>query len=135
MVNRLYDAGRQGFLQGDINWLSDQIKGVLVDVADYTVNTSTHDNLDDVPVAARIATSPNLANKTATAGVADADDITMPNVTGDPAEAIVLFKDTGDPTTSTLIAYIDTATGLPIIPNTGPIAIQWSNDANRIFKL
>jgi hypothetical protein len=135
MVNRLYDAGRQSFLEGASHWLTDNFKCVLVDVADYVVNTATHANLSDIPAAARVGTTPNLANKTATAGVADADDVTFPNVTGDPSEALVIYKDTGTESTSTLIVYIDSATGLPVIPNTGPIAIQWPNDANKIFKL
>lgn len=135
MVNRLYDAGRQGFLEGNIHWLTDNFKAVLVDTADYTVNTATHASLADIPAAARVATTPNLSNKSAVAGVADADDVTFPNVTGDPSEALVVYKDTGTEATSTLIAYYDSATGLPVIPNTGPIAIQWPNDANRMFKL
>lgn len=135
MVNRLYDSGRQGFLEGNLHWLTDNFKAVLVDTADYSVNTATHVSLADVPVAARVAVTPNLANKSATAGVADADDVTFPNVTGDPAEAVVVYKDTGTESTSTLVAYYDQATGLPVIPNTGPIAIQWPNDSNRMFKL
>lgn len=135
MVNRLYDYARGQFLEGNIHWLTDNIKAVLVDTADYVANTATHQFLSDVPAVARISTSPNLGGKTAVAGVADADDITFPNVTGDPSEALVLIKDTGDPTTSVLIAYVDSATGLPVIPNSGPIAVQWDNGANRIFKL
>jgi hypothetical protein len=34
-----------------------------------------------------------------------------------------------------LIAYIDTATGLPVTPNGGDITIAWDSGANRIFKL
>lgn len=135
MVNRMYDYGRQQFLEGQIHWLTDNIKAVLIDVADYTANTATHQYLSDVPAAARVATSANLANKTSAAGVADADDITWSNVTGDVSEAVVIYKDTGDAATSALIAYIDVATGLPVTPNTGPIAVTWDNGANKIFKL
>lgn len=135
MTNRLYDAGRQGFLEGTIPWLTSNIKAVIVDVADYTVNTATHTSLADIPAIARVATSANLASKTSTAGVADADDITFAAVSGDTSEAVVLYKDTGVEATSTLIAYIDTATGLPVIPNSGPIAITWDTGVNRIFKL
>lgn len=135
MANRLYDFGRQGFLEGQVHWLTDNIKPVLVDVADYTVNTATHQWLTDIPTAARVATGPNLGGKTSTAGVADADDITFSGVSGDMSEAVVLYHDTGDPATSRLLAYIDSATGLPVQPNSGPIAITWDNTANRIFKL
>ena len=69
------------------------------------------------------------------AGVADAADTTFTSVSGDTVEAIVLYKDTGDAATSPLIAYIDTATGLPLTPNGGDVTITWDNGANKIFKL
>ena len=34
-----------------------------------------------------------------------------------------------------LIAWIDTATGLPIVPNGGDIIVTWDNGNNKIFKL
>ncbi|MBM4447518.1 MAG: hypothetical protein FJ023_09310 [Chloroflexi bacterium] len=135
MANALYDKGREGFLDGSIDWDTDNIKCVLVDGADYTPNLATHDNLDDIPSAARVATSGNLANKTKTAGVADADDVTIASVSGDQFEYIVIYKDTGVESTSRLIALIDTATGLPCTPNGGDITIQWPSDATKIFKL
>lgn len=135
MANRLYDAGRQRFLEGEIAWLTDNIKAVLVDTAAYTVNTATHQVLSDIPLAARVSTSPNLGGKTATAGVADADDVTFTNATGPTSEALVIFKDSGDPNTSPLILYVDTATGLPVIPNGGSIAVQWDSGPNKLFKL
>lgn len=137
MANRLYAKGRQGFLDGSIDWDTDNIKVVLIDVADYTVNDATHDNLDDIPAAARVATSGNLASKTVTDGVADAADVTLTAVTGDPSEALGIYKDTGVESTSRLIAYIDTvASGaLSVTPNGGNIDIAWDNGANKIFKL
>lgn len=135
MANALYDKGREGFLDGNIDWDTNNIKVILIDVADYTVNLAVHDNLDDVAAAARVATSGNLASKTVTDGVADAADVVLTSVTGDPSEALIIYKDTGVESTSRLIAYIDTATGLPITPNGADITIQWDNGANRIFKL
>ena len=135
MSSALYDKGREGFLSGAISWSSDTIKAVLVDAADYTVNLATHDNLDDVPGGARVATSGALGSKTVTNGVADAADVTFTAVTGDPSEAIVIYKDTGTESTSRLIAYIDTATGLPVTPNGGDISVAWNDGANKIFKL
>ncbi len=135
MANALYDKGREAFLNGDIDWLNDDIRVILVDLADYTPNLATHDFLDDVPGAARVAVSGALASKTSTNGVADAADVTWSLVTGDQSEAIVLYKHTGVEATSNLIAYIDTATGLPVTPNGGDITVQWDNGANKIFKL
>ncbi|RJR48287.1 MAG: hypothetical protein C4567_00220 [Deltaproteobacteria bacterium] len=135
MANALYDKGREGFLAGDIDWDAHVIKAILVDTADYTVNLSAHQFLSDIPGAARVAVSSALTGKTASSGVADADDLTFPGVSGDPAEALVLYQDTGVEATSRLIAYIDTATGLPVTPNGGDISVAWDNGANKIFKL
>lgn len=138
MANALYDLGREKFLGHatiDLDWINDDIKAVLVDTGAYTVNLATHEFLSDIPVGARIATSSNLAGKTSTAGVADADDITFTGVTGATVEALVLYKDTGVAATSPLIAYIDSATGLPFTPNGSDVDVIWDSGANKIFKL
>ena len=135
MANGLYDKARQKFLDGSISWSSDNIKIILVDAADYTVSLATHEFLGDTPSGGRVATSDNLTTKTSLAGVADADNVTFTAVTGDPSEAIVIYKDTTNASTSDLIAYIDTATGLPVAPNGGDITITWDNGTNKIFKL
>jgi hypothetical protein len=134
MANALYAKGRQGFLDGSIDWDTDNIKVVIVDTADYTVNLATDDNLDDIPVAAREETSGNLTGKTVTDGVADADDVTFTGTAGDGCEAVVIYKDTGVASTSRLIAYIDTAAGLPVNLG-GDVVVRWDNGANKIFKL
>lgn len=136
MANALYDKGREGFLDGSINFLSDTIKVALVDTGAYTVNLATHDFMDDV--AGIVARSPALTSKTATAGVANAANVTLPGVTGASVEAVVLYKDTGTDATSRLIAYFDTVQGggaLSVTPNGGDITIQWDTGANKIFKL
>jgi hypothetical protein len=135
MANALYDKGRQKFLEGAINWLTDTIKVLLVDTGLYTVNLATHEFLSDIPAGARVGTAQTLASKTSTAGVADAADVTFNTVTGNSVEALVIYKDTGVEASSPLIAYIDTATGLPIAPNGGNINVVWDNGANKIFKL
>lgn len=131
----MFDKGREGFLDGSIDYDTDNIKTVLVDTAAYTVNLGSHANLSDVAGGARIATSGNLASKTVTAGVADAADVTFTAVSGASCEAIVMYKDTGTASTSRLICYIDTATGLPVTPNGGDITVAWDNGSNKIFKL
>lgn len=135
MSNALYDAGRAGFLDGSISWSDDTIKIVLVDAADYTLSLSADDNLDDVTAAGRVATSAALTSKTSTAGVADAADVTLSSVTGDQAEYLVIYKDSGVESTSSLIAALDTATGLPVTPSGGDITVTWDSGSNKIFKL
>lgn len=133
MSNALYDYGREGFLAGDIDWDGDDIKVLLVDTGTYTVDLATDQHHDDV--SGIVATSGNLASKTVTDGVADAADVTFSSVSGSSVEAIVIYQDSGVSSTSRLIAYIDTGTGLPVTPNGGDITVQWSDGANKIFKL
>jgi len=135
MANALYDTGRNAFLIANIDWVADDIRGVLVDTGLYSVDLALHDFLDDIAVGARVGTITALAGKSAAAGVADATDLTFSNVTGATVEALVLYKHTGVETTSQLIAYIDTATGLPATPGGGDIVILWDNGTNKIFKL
>lgn len=135
MANALYDKGRENILGADIDWDAANIKCILIDEADDTIDLAADDALDDRASAARVATSGNLANKTKANGVADADDITWTAVTGDPSESIDLYKDTGTESTSLLICNIDTATGLPVTPGGGDITARWDSGTNRIFKL
>lgn len=136
MANALYDNGRESFLRGEISWNGDNIKAVLVDTASYSVDLAADQFLSDIPAGERVATSGNLASKTTVDGVADAADVTFSSVTGDQSEALVLYQDTGSASTSRLIAYIDSATGLPVTPNGGDVTISWDDTADlKIFKL
>ncbi|AMT70000.1 hypothetical protein [Mycobacteroides immunogenum] len=137
MANALYDKAREAFATGGINWNADTIKVVLVDTSGgaYTPNLATNQYLSDIAPAARVATSNALTGKTATAGVCNAANVNFSAVSGASVEALVIYKDTGNPATSNLIALIDTATGLPVSPNGGDINIAWDTGANRIFKL
>lgn len=134
MANALYAKGRNAFLTGQIDWVNDSINVMLVDTDDYVVDLVLHSSLADVPEEARVAIT-SLTDKTAVDGVADAADATFSSVSGDEAEALIIYKNTGDEATSTLIAYIDTASGLPVLPNTGDIIIQWDDGNSRIFRI
>lgn len=135
MATALYAKGREGFLDGNIDWDTHTIKALLVD-ADYVPNLATHDNLDDVTAGGRVNTAQTLASKTVTDGVADAADVVFTGVTNaTPITAIVLYKDTGVEATSRLIAYIDNLSGLPLTPNGGAVTVAWDNGTNKIFKL
>lgn len=125
MANQLYTLAKQSFLIGQFDLASQNVKVVLIDLADYSPNFATDQFLSIIPMAARVATSPNLSGKTTTGGVFDANDFSFGNVVGDPSEAIVIYHDSGVDATSRLIAYIDTMTGLPIVPNGGPIGVVW----------
>ena len=135
MANTLYDFARQRFLEEQINWMTDTIKVILVDNGAYTPQTSVHQYLSDIPTSARIAGPVTLTSKATTGGAADAADCTFTSVTGASIESIIIYADTGVEATSPLIAYIDTATGLPITPNGGDIIVTWDNGSNKIFKV
>lgn len=135
MANAMYAKGLEAFLTGQINWESDTIKAVLVDLNLYTPNLNTDQFLSDIPSGARVSTSPALSSKSASNGVADAADVTFSAVSGAQSEALALYKDTGDASTARLICIIDTATGLPVTPGGGDISVVWDNGANKIFRL
>jgi hypothetical protein len=134
MANAIYPIWKQEVMQGTANTsLGGNVKAVLVDLADYTYSAA-HDFLDDVPVAARVATSPNLTGKTFVNGLFDADNTTFTAVTGDQSEAVILYVDSGSAATSRLVAFFDTGvTGLPVTPNGGDINLNWN--ASGIFQL
>lgn len=142
MANALYDKAREAFLAGDLDWNTHEFRVILADAADYVVALATHQFLSDVPAAARVATSAALGTITVTNGVADAADITFSSVTGDVSEALIIYQHALTvggtalaETSARLVAYIDTATGLPVTPNGGNITVAWDAGANRIFKL
>lgn len=137
MANALFDKARESFLSQNpgLDWDTDTIKVILVDHGTDTPVPATDQFESDIAAGARVAISGALASKTVAAGVADAADVTLTAVTGASVESLVPFKDTGSAATSPLIAFIDTATGLPVTPNGGDITIQWDNGANKIFKL
>lgn len=137
--NKLYDKARNGFLRGDLSWKSGVtgLRAYLVDLqggAGYTPNFATDEFLSAIPSAALVGYIA-LVPADPVAGVADAPDVTFLAVSGAVSEAIVIVKFVTNAADSPLIAYIDTATGLPVTPNTGDITVAWDNGANKIFKL
>ena len=135
MANTLYDDCRQRFLEAQINWMTDTVKVILVSTSAYTPQTAVHQYLSDISGSARIAGPVALTAKATTGGAADASDCTFTSVSGATINAIVIYKDTGTEATSPLIAYIDTATGLPITPNGGDIIVTWDNGVNKVFRV
>lgn len=134
IANSLYGKGREHILKGDIAALSDNLKVNLVTTA-YTPSINADEFLSDIS-AGILATSGNLASKSATLGVFNAANVTWSSVTtGSTGSFIGGYKDTGTAGTSDLIFLIDTATGLPVTTNGGDITVQWDTGTNKIFKL
>ena len=133
MANALYPKAKEAFLNADINLVTNTISIALVDTGNYTFS-ATDQYRSDVSNDAIISTA-TLANKTTANGVFDADDATFTSVTGANCEALIIFQNTGFQANSRLIAFIDSATGLPILPNGGDITVAFSSGSNRIFAL
>ena len=131
MASAVYPKALISFLNGSINLSSANIKAILVDSADETYNAAD-EFLSDITPAGIVATSGNLASKTlgvVGAGVFDAADITIPTVTGDGTEAVVVYVDTGNGATSNLLCWLDGV----VTPNGADITIQWN--ASGIFSI
>ena len=132
MANAIYPKWKEAVIQAAANsGLNGTVKVALVDAGVYTYNAA-HDFLDDL--SGVIGTAQTLASKTYVNGYFDAADVVFSTVTGASVEALVIYIDTGTPSTSRLVAYLDTGyTNLPITPNGGDITVQW--DAAGIFRL
>jgi hypothetical protein len=126
MANAFYGPGREGFATAQVNWPADAIHTDLIDLADYTVSLTGHTFRSSVPAAARVASFGPLTGKSAPLGVLTAANFTFPTVVGDQAEALIVWKNTGADATSRLLVFIDTASGLPVTPNGGDVAVQWN---------
>lgn len=136
MASAFYGKGREAFANAGVNWVGDTIKAILVDTALYTVDIDVHDFLDDIPAGARVGSPVTLSGKSNVLGVLDAADISFTGLSSAPSiEALVLYKDTGTESTSTLLIYIDTATGLPVAAGATQVNVTFDNGANKIGKL
>jgi hypothetical protein len=132
VANALFAAYRTSVLTAPVNLSSATIKAMFVDHADDTPAPASDDFINDILSAARvpaIASCPTLGTKTegtVAAGVFDAADTVFTALTGDQSESLILFEDSGTESTSDLLAFWDTATGLPLTPNGGDVTVQWN---------
>lgn len=125
MANAVYPKYMEALIQGSSNSsLTGTVKAALVDTGTYTYSDA-HDFYNDL--SGVVGTPQTIGTKTYTNGVLDGADVTFATLTGDSAEAIVIYIDTGTAGTSRLVAYIDTGvTGLPVTPNGGDVNINWN---------
>ena len=134
MANTSFPKGMEKLLSGSINIPADTIKAALLPDA-YTYSAA-HEFLSQL--GTRVGTDQTLANKVITGGVFDADDLDFgPLAPGNTVKAVVIYKDTGNPSTSPLWLYLDSgpSVGLPFATNGGALTIPWNNDAKKIARL
>lgn len=141
MANVLFDPGREGFLAGEIDWDTATIKAALT--RSYTLTASHKFVSDATGAGADLISTFTLTSKSVTNGVADAaDGVWLAVAAGAAATSILIFQSSavtggGDVAASAqrLIAFLDSATNLPVTPNGGDINCAWDNGASKIFKL
>ncbi len=138
MANALYDKWREALIQGSASSAlngsgTTGVYAALIDTGTYTFS-QTHQYYSDL--SGIVGTPVEIgATKSYTNGVFDGADVTFTSVSGNTAEAIVIYiQNAGANTTWRLVAYLDTnVTGLPVTPNGGNITVSWN--ASGIFKL
>jgi hypothetical protein len=134
MANQLAPSFKKLALDGDIDLLVDDIRVVATD-SGYTFSAA-HNFLDDVPSGNRNGVSASLTGKDTTDGVFDAEDTTITAANTDQITGLWIYKHTGVDSTSPLICWIDTATGLPFTPAASQVMnVLWSNGADKIFEI
>lgn len=136
-MNQGYPTGFQALgsatlLGTQIDLLADNIKVIAVG-AGY-IFSAAHQYLSDLG-ANTIGSAVALATKTVGAGIFGATTTMLSAFPdGQTAVALVIYKDTGVAGTSPLLAYFDTAAGLPFTGTGGDIQLVWDPSNYRIFQ-
>jgi len=104
---------------------TDTIKALLRDEG-VTAVSAAHTNLSQISTAG-VGTDQTIASPTigvVAVGVFDHAIVTWTALSGASVESLDYYKSSGVATTSPLIANIDSATGLPLTPNTGDVTFD-----------
>jgi hypothetical protein len=116
MASLTYNPAKVSFAKGEIAWVSDTVRAILM-TSSYTPNQDTDQYWSDISAnefsgGSYPAGGVSLANKAVTQdstndrAVLDSDDVQFTGVTG-TFRYVVLVKWTGTPSTSRLIRLID----------------------------
>lgn len=133
-MNAVYPETVSAVMAGDIDFLSDSIRVLMVD-ATY-IYSAAHDFLNDVGGGSRVGTAVALTGKSVDLGVLFADPVTFTAVTGDTVTGLIIYRHTGVESTSELIDFIDRkadSTPFAIVPNGGNITLTWPS--GRVVKI
>jgi len=129
MASVIYPKCKENLWKANIDLDTDTVKVALVDTGTYSYSV-THETYDDL--SGVVGTPVELTNVVVSNGSIAGDDITFSSVTGNTVETVILYVDSGTPSTSYLIAYIDDITNSPIIPNGGDLTIEWDDSSNIV---
>ena len=136
-MNTLFVGARENFLTGKIDWMNGTIRAVLCSHAKTPPDISTDKTLADIAKCV-VAKSPHFTGKTATNGVADADNISFASVQKGPRiSSMVIYQEGASETSSLLIAYLDDLGKgtFPMLANGGDVQIVWANGPEKIFQI
>ena len=132
-MSALFSSGREGFLDGSINWIADEVRVMLMKDS-YTFDAT--DRFVSELSAMGNGRSWALAGKSAANGVADADPVSLVVLTAEACNGLVIYKHNASDSEARLICYIDSAGGLPCVPALGQtMEIVWDAGPDRIFRL
>lgn len=137
MANALFDSYRNILVgnssTGLVDWNADTMKAALIDAGTTNPDVTTHDFWNDLS-GAIVGSAVTITPSYPSAGKVDAADFTFTAVSGNTAEELVIYKDTGNAATSPLCVDYDTfSSGMPVTPNGGDIAV--TVNASGLFTI
>jgi hypothetical protein len=108
---------------------TDNIDASLLDQTDSGTITAAFEDYDEVDAAVVVSTADVAVTSIASGVVTLTSAVTFTAVTGDAADYLTVFKNSGTPSTSPLTITWDSAsTGLPVTPNGGNIVATWGSN-------
>lgn len=136
MSNSWYPVGLEHFAKGDINFLTANIKALLVTSAYTPAATDEFVSTIAAISGAIVSRSGNVSGKTVTGGVLNCSNFTVPLVpTGHVIKYVVFYKDTGADGTSLLFIVDDTGNNLPTTTDGADLEYQVSTAPNKLGAL
>ncbi len=135
-MNSWYPKGLEHFAQGDVNFLTANIKAALVTSAYTPASTDEFLAVISGISGAIVARSGNVSGKSVTGGVLNCSNFTIPLVAnGHVIKYVVFYKDTGVDATSILLLVDDTGNNLPTTTDGADLGFQVSTAPNKLGAL
>ena len=139
MSNGLYPTYKKVAISPGLDLVTGStLKAALISTTTGTTNytySATDQFFSAIPsgaiVAAGVALSGKAVAVSGTSAVLTASAVVWPSVVqsgSQTGQAIVFYNDTGTASTSQLVGYMDTETGLPVTPNGANITLNFSSN-------
>lgn len=133
-MSQLYNIAGSGFLVGAYNWVSDDMRLVLMD--DAYVFDATH-SISSALSANMVGAPQVIANRAVSAdAIATGDEVEFLNlVSSSSVASVVILLWVSDINDATPIAYFDGVAGLPFTPTGGDYTIAINAAFGGYFQL